>query len=216
MILYSSELKSKPRCSVTTEYRMPIESAAEIRCRDSRRPSRATIDGGAVRLAHAVDHDHEAFIPAGGEVRRCGMGQVMVDVPDPVEPQVGQGSCTCDANASRESTSDTELTRDRVELIHGVVRGVVEGMDDLVDLATSRPAQSRQARIDPIGNSPVCLRRLIRSSATPTRTPVDDQRGGGIVPLRDPILAFFEHRPVPAFEVDCAIDAADPDDVHRA
>ena len=28
MILYSSELKSKPRCRVTSEYRMPIESLA--------------------------------------------------------------------------------------------------------------------------------------------------------------------------------------------
>ena len=30
MILYSSELKSNPRCSVITEYKMPIESFAVI------------------------------------------------------------------------------------------------------------------------------------------------------------------------------------------
>ena len=70
---------------------MPIESAAEIRCRVSSRAVARVIDRGAVRLAHAVDHDNEAFVPAGGEVRRCGMGQVMVGVPDPVERQVGQG-----------------------------------------------------------------------------------------------------------------------------
>ena len=32
MILYSSELNSKPRCRVTSEYKMPIESFAEISC----------------------------------------------------------------------------------------------------------------------------------------------------------------------------------------
>ena len=47
------------------------------------------IRGPAVGLAHAVDHDHGALVPTGGECRRRGVRAVVVDVAHGVRARPG-------------------------------------------------------------------------------------------------------------------------------
>ena len=53
---------------MTSEYRMPIESLAEISCSLSSLVVDGVIHGRTLRLAHAIDHDDQAFVPARGVI----------------------------------------------------------------------------------------------------------------------------------------------------
>ena len=57
MILYSSELKSKPRWRVTREYRFQSSDSPRF-AGPAQFAAAASVDGSAVRLAHRIHDDH--------------------------------------------------------------------------------------------------------------------------------------------------------------
>ena len=68
---------------------MPMESLAEIQRRFSNAPVRI-VYGRALRLAHGIDHDHQALVPAGGEYAPGGVSQMVLDMVYALRGKAGQ------------------------------------------------------------------------------------------------------------------------------
>jgi hypothetical protein len=107
------EERSKPfripiRCKAHDLVLVGIEIEPQVKSHDrvqdaDRVGSRYSVNGGKraclgvvdrspVSLAHPVDDEHEAFIPARGQVRRRRVGEVMVDVSDAIAGKSGKAA----------------------------------------------------------------------------------------------------------------------------
>ena len=147
MILYSSELKSKPRWSVISEYRMPMESLAEISSQLVELVVVGVIHGRAVRFAHSIDHDDQAFLPARGVIRAGRMGEVVVHLMNAIGGEIRERPVESLEQCLAGEDLPVLLGRDGVHQVHGAVRRVVEAVRDLIDVARL-DAGCRQAVLD--------------------------------------------------------------------
>ena len=180
-------------------------------------PFTGVVDGGAVGLAHAVDHEHEAFIPIRREVGRSGVREMVVDVPDPLEGQRREEVRNPRGERLPREHITVKLARDGIEREDRAVGPVIEGVDDLVNVVQFDACQF-QARGKRSGRE----RAGVLTTADPLlgdgrhELPIHDQRGGRIVSLGYPVLARLELRPVSSLEIGRPVDPADANYVHRS
>ena len=201
MILYSSELKSKPRCSVMTEYRMPMESFAVISLQLVDLVAVRVVGGGAVRFAHAVDDHDQAFVPAGRVERAGRVRQVMIYLMNFVGAKAGKMLLDlCEQFFSREDLI-VLLRAGGVEKESCAIRRVVKAVGDLVDLIGGD-----SGRVETILNradrevAGVLFAAEAFLGGAGHNFAIDQQDRRGIVSLRNAILAFLEPGPVRLLE----------------
>src|SRR5215470_5508755 len=104
-------------------------------------------DRDAVRLAHAINHHHQTFVPARSEISAGRMRQMVIDSvralsgkPMQITPNQGEQSLF------REDFV-VKLRADRIERIEFLVGGVIKSVRQLVDLF-DRDARFSQTIVD--------------------------------------------------------------------
>src|SRR5215475_4212076 len=104
-------------------------------------------DRDAVRFAHAINHNHQTFVPARSEISAGRVRQMVIDTvralsgkPMQIAPNQGE------QRLFREDLV-VKLLADRIERIKFLVGGVIKSVRQLVDLV-DRDASFSQTIID--------------------------------------------------------------------
>ncbi len=167
-------------------------------------------DRRALRFAHAVQHDDQAFVPPGREISAGGVRKMMVHMMHALFRKSVQITFNQRQQGLSGEHPPIQFGGCGVDCIDLAIGRVVKAVRDLVNIL-QRKTGFRQTKADGPGWKSCAVLLAIETllGGSGDGHPVDYQGRGGIMALRDPVLAFLQTWPMSPLEGHRVFKSAD-------